>query len=76
MKPEDFIELVEERPFQPLRLHMTNGRTHEVWHPKNAFVSEHVAALAVKREGSEFPRIRLVSIAHITEVETVPMAQN
>ena len=71
MKPEEFIELLEERPFLPLRLHMSNGRVHEVRHPENAIVGEGVIALGVPQEGSEFPLIRLVSLPHINEVETI-----
>ena len=76
MKPEELIELLAERPFRPLRLHMSNGRTHEVRHPENAIVGEGVVALGVPQEGSEWPRIRLVSLAHINEVETVPTRSN
>jgi hypothetical protein len=72
MKPEELVELLAERPFLPLRLHMSNGRTHDVRHPENAIVGEGVVALAVAQKDSEFPQIRLVSLAHINEVETVP----
>lgn len=71
MKAEDLIELLEERPFVPLRLHMSNGRTHEVRHPEMAIVGEEVVALGVQREGSDYPRIRLVSLQHINEVEQI-----
>ena len=53
MKPQDLIELLEERPFVPLRLHMSNGMTHEVRHPKMAIVGEDIVALGVEREDSE-----------------------
>jgi hypothetical protein len=69
MKPKELIELVEERPFVPLRLHMSNGRIHEVRHPENAIVGEGVVALGVPQPDSEFPRIRLISIPHINEAE-------
>jgi hypothetical protein len=72
MKPEELVELLEERPFLPLRFHVSNGRTHNVRHPENAIVGEGVVALAVPQEGRDFPRICLVSLAHINEVETVP----
>jgi hypothetical protein len=71
MKPEELIELLAERPFVPMRLHMSNGRVHEVRHPENAIVGDVAVALAVPQDDSEFPRIRLVSIAHINEVETI-----
>jgi hypothetical protein len=69
MKPEELVELLAERPFVPLRLHMSNGRMHEVRHPENAIVGEGVVALGVPQPDSEFPRIRLVSLHHINEVE-------
>jgi hypothetical protein len=75
MKPEELIELLEERPFMPLRLHMSNGRIHEVRHPEMAIVGESMVALGVPQEGSEYPRIRLVSLPHINEVEQVEMGR-
>lgn len=69
MKAEDLVELLEERPFVPLVFHMSKGRRHEVRHPEMAIVGENVVALGVSAEGSEFPRIRLVTLAHINEVE-------
>lgn len=71
MKAEDLIELLEERPFVPLRFHMSNGRVHEVRHPEMAIVGENIVALGVQHEGSEYPRIRLVSLPHINEVEQI-----
>jgi hypothetical protein len=69
MKPEELVELLEERPFVPLRFHMSNGRVHEVRHPENAIVGEGIVALGVPQPDSEFPRIRLVSLSHINEIE-------
>jgi hypothetical protein len=73
MKPEEFVELLEERPFVPIRLHMSNGRVHEVRHPEMAIVGEDVVALGVEQEGSDFPRIRLVSLPHINEIEQISL---
>lgn len=73
MKPEEFIELLEERPFVPLRLHMSNGRTHEVRHPEMAIVGEDVVAFGIEREDSDYPRIRLVSLPHINEIEQIQL---
>ena len=71
MKPEDLIELLEERPFVPLRFHLSKGRTHEIRHPEMAIVGEDVVALGVGNGQSGRPRIRLVSIEHINEIEPV-----
>ena len=74
MKAEELIEILEERPFVPIRLHMSNGRTHDVRHPEMAIVGEEVAALGVQHDANERPRIRLVSITHINEVEQIEMS--
>jgi len=71
VKPDELIETLAERPSLPVRLHMSNGRTHEIRHPETAIVGQDVVALGVANDGSPFPRIRLVSIAHINELETI-----
>ena len=71
MKPEALIEALEERPFTPLRLHMSNGRTHEVRHPEMAIVGEGVVALGVPSDDGAYPRIKMISLPHINEVETI-----
>ncbi len=71
MKPEELIEVLAEQPFVPLRLHMSNGRTHDIRHPEMAIVGEDVVALGIAQEDSERPRIRLVSITHINEIEHI-----
>ena len=71
MKAEELVEMLEERPFVPLRLHMSNGRSHDIRHPKLAIIGENVVAIGVETEESARPRLRFVSIAHINEVEPV-----
>jgi len=73
MKAEELIEILAERPFVPKRLHMSNGRTHEVRHPEMAIVGESVVAIGVVNNGDELPRIRMISLPHINEIEPIPM---
>lgn len=72
MTKAELIEILSEQTFNPLVLHMTNGRTHEIRHPENAIVADdHVALLAV-RNGEEV--IRIISLPHVTESEPLPKA--
>lgn len=73
MKAENLIELLEERPFAPLRLHLSDGRKHEVRHPEMAIVSDEVVAIGLPREGSSTiaERITNCAIAPIVEVEPI-----
>lgn len=71
MSKSEIIELLEERPFLPLRLHMSNGRVHEIRHPENAIVGDYQLAMVSMRDGEEV--IRLISLPHINEVEQAPV---
>ena len=67
MLREELTEMLAERPFSPLVLHMSNGRSHEIRHPENAIVGDYHIALLVLRNGKEL--IRIVSLPHVNEVE-------
>ena len=58
MRHEDLIELLEERPFVPLRLHLSNGRTHDIRHPEMAIAGRDVVALGIENDEDDAPRIR------------------
>ncbi|MCC7475649.1 MAG: hypothetical protein IT425_09650 [Pirellulales bacterium] len=70
MLREELIEMLAERPFSPLCLHMSNGRTHEIRHPENAIVGDYHIALLVVRDEKEL--IRIISLPHVNEVEPLP----
>jgi hypothetical protein len=72
MTKDELIEILEERPFKPLILHISNGRTHEIRHPENAIVADHHVALLAVRNGEEV--IRVISLPHVNEVEPLPAA--
>jgi len=55
MTPEELIEILAERPFVPLLLHMSNSRTHEVRHPENLLVGEEVVAISIPKKGESIP---------------------
>ncbi len=75
MTAEDLIELLEERPFVPVRLHLADGRSHDIRHPEMAIVTPTLVAIGLSQtNGSRLvERVRLCSIAHI--VEAVPIEQ-
>ena len=71
MTPEDFESVLRTQPFVPIRVHMSNGRTHEIRHPDNAIIGDEVVAIGAYENGSERPRIRLLSLININEIEPV-----
>ena len=79
MTAEDLIEILEERPFRPVRLRMDDGRFHEIRHPELAIVTPTLVAIGIVSQGNGArlaERVRLCSIAHIIEVEPVNTASS
>lgn len=73
MTAEDLIELLEERPFTPLRLRLTDGRSYEIRHPELAIVTPSMVAIGLSRDNGTrlAERITHCSVAHIVEVEPI-----
>jgi hypothetical protein len=71
MTAEELIELLEERPYVPLRLHLADGRVREIRHPEMALVSESLVAIGVPADDESKPAIRMTfcSVPNIVEVE-------
>jgi hypothetical protein len=74
MSPIEFEQVLKVQPFVPVRLHMSNGRTHELRHPDNAIVGDEVVAIGVFEEGRDRPLIRLLSLLNINEIEPLSLA--
>ena len=74
MSPEELYEVVHRHPFTPIRLHMSNGRTHDVRHPDDVVVGQEAIAVGVYAEGARFPSLRMLSIININEIEPVAPA--
>ena len=71
MTAEDLIELLEERPFKSLRLHLADGRVREIRHPEMAIVAESSVAIGVPRndESKIAMKITHCPIPNTVEVE-------
>jgi hypothetical protein len=74
ISPKELHDAIKKKPFTPIRLHMRDGRTHDVRHAEDAIVGDEVIALGVCDDGAKWPRISLLSIISIKEVE--PLAQS
>ena len=74
MRPEDVLQLLRRRPFEPFRIHVSDGSTFEVRHPELAIVERSKVIIGVPgRDGPEGPVERSVfcALIHITRLEPV-----
>ena len=72
MRPEDIREFLQRRPFQPIRITLTDGRTYDVRHPELAMVGRSTVAIGVPAPDDPSPvydRRVTVSLLHIMQVE-------
>jgi hypothetical protein len=76
MKAEDLIELLEERPFSPIRLYLSDGRSHDVRHPEMAIVSQEIVTVGLPHDESSFVAGRLTHCATAHIVEAEPMFES
>ena len=77
MTADELIEHLEERPFQPIELHLSDGRMREIRHPEMAIVSETLVAIGVPRyeESRIATKITNGSLSHVVEAEPIPATQ-
>lgn len=68
MNPDELQEILDARPFKPLRLYLNNGQSHEIRHPETAKLGEEMIALEIPNEAGR-PRWRFLALMNITEIE-------
>ena len=74
MRPDDVLQLLRSKPFQPFRISLSDGNQYEVRHPDNAIVSRSTVLVGVPGpRGPDGPAERVVTCAlmHITRMEVL-----
>ena len=79
MSLDELRAVLRIRPFVPFRLHLTDGRAFDVFHPDCILLSPRVVHVGVYPVGPHngepvFDRIELISVIHIVSLES--LAQN
>ena len=76
MRAEELTELLRTRPFVPLRIHMTDGHTYEIYHPDLVLVLRQRVDIGVQPDPvtGVLERVEHCSLLHIVRVEELPPA--
>jgi hypothetical protein len=71
MHPEEFLQLLRRRPFVPLRIYMTDGRVHDIYHPNIVLVLRSRIDIGVKSDPNTgvLERIESCSLLHVVRIE-------
>jgi len=71
MRPEELLEIIKQRPFQPYRFTFTGGDTYDLTHPEMMIVARSYVTFG--RPSAEDERIAdtvfYMSLLHIVKVE-------
>ncbi len=66
-------EALHAQPFQPFRIHMSDGSTYEIWHRDFALVTRRVVTIGIPVAGDDMPdRAVWCDPLHITRIELLP----
>lgn len=77
MSPQELLEAVRERPFQPFRLVLSDGGHHDVHHPDMMIVGVRTSTLGTPsgRNPELADRFVRPDNPHITQVQPLPVNQ-
>ena len=68
MRPQDILELLQARPFEPFELQISTGERFSVQHPENLLVGRSKCYLPVFEDGI-VERMVHISLIHIVKIE-------
>jgi hypothetical protein len=73
MRPQDLKEELRRQPFDPVRLHLTDGTVYEIRHPDLVMVGRSKLLVGTPAEGvpGVFERYDVVSLLHVVRLEPI-----
>ncbi len=71
MRPEDFREHLDQRPFEPFRIFLTDGETLDVTHPDQCIVARSTVYVGIPAKDAPgvAERVAHCSLVHIVRFE-------
>ena len=71
MRPEELKELLETRPFVPVRIQMTDGKVFDIFHPDAVLVLRGRVDIGIPADdqGRIMDRVEHCSLLHVVRVE-------
>jgi hypothetical protein len=74
MTPKDILDLIQQRPFEPFRLYLSDGAVFEVRHPELAMVGRSTVTVGIPSKDSQEPvydHLVKCTLVHITRTEPI-----
>jgi len=76
MRPEEIRALLRRQPFVPIRIHVTDGKTHDISHPENIIIGRSRVDLGVGGDPAAgvVDHVDYVAPLHIVRIEDLAPA--
>jgi hypothetical protein len=74
MRPDEFLDFLHQRPFVPLRIHLTDGKTFDIFHPDVVLVLRSRIDIGIGPDPTNqaLDRVEHCSLLHVVRVEELP----
>lgn len=72
MAPDDIRSLLRKHPFEPFRLHMSNGMSADIRHPDLLAVADESMAIAVFNPNKSKFEMHHYSVINVNVIEPIP----
>lgn len=70
MDPNEILTLLRQRPFEPFRIHVLDGRTYDITHPELCLVTRRTLHIGVPPSSTgPAQRAELVAVLHVSRIE-------
>ncbi len=70
MRADELRELLDRRPFQPIRLHISSGQTVDIKHPEMAFVTRSLVVAGVTESDDRVADYAIhYNLLHVVKIE-------
>lgn len=69
MRAEELREILDRRPFEPFRMHISSGQHVGVKHPEMAIVSRSLVAVGIVGLGRVAEYIAQYNLIHVVKIE-------
>ena len=77
MDQQYLVEMLRQRPFQPFRIHVSDGKVYDIRHPERMVVDRSKAFVFFPPSNMSLPvieRYEVVALSHMTRFE--PLQQS
>jgi hypothetical protein len=77
LRPDDMLKLLQKRPFEPFRIHLTDGKTYDIKHPELVITGERFLIVGEPRPGKNgavAASYDTVILMHIVRLEPIPLS--